>query len=77
MKREVRNCQYCGREYEPIRWDQKFCQRDCLDRWFLEERKEALKAWRAQRRLASFFGTTVQLPDDADDDDNQYLREAG
>jgi len=77
MKRKVRNCQYCSREYEPIRYDQKYCSRECLDRWFCAERKQALAVYRAQQRFASLFLNATQPLRSNDDDDNQELREAG
>jgi hypothetical protein len=73
----IRVCDYCHREFEEVRQIQHLCGPECHDHYFRQERKQALKLWRAQQRVASFFGTTVKLLDDADDSDNQELREAG
>ena len=43
-------------ELDLLRYDQKFCKRDCLERWFIAERRQAVKVWRAQQRVASFLG---------------------
>jgi hypothetical protein len=52
MKRlEVRNCDYCGTGFEPIRHDQRFHSRECHDQYFMRERRLALAAWRQQRRF--------------------------
>ena len=72
--KELRCCKYCGREYEPIRYDQKFCKRECLERYFIAERREAVAAWRAQQRVAYFFGSTVQPVDDETEEGNQIRR---
>jgi hypothetical protein len=51
MKRfEVRNCDYCGAKFEPTRHDQRFHARECHDRYFQWEKRQALAFWRQQRR---------------------------
>jgi len=72
-----RSCDWCGRTFEAVRLAQRLCCKDCHDQWFAEERKQALKAFRAQQRYASIFLNALQPVDDANDDDNQQLKEAG
>jgi hypothetical protein len=45
----TRSCDNCGRDFEPMRGDQRFCQRACHDRYFIEERRRALAAYRKYR----------------------------
>jgi predicted nucleic acid-binding Zn ribbon protein len=46
----IRFCDYCSKEFEPIRYDQRFCKRECHDQFFMEERRRALAAWRGMNR---------------------------
>jgi predicted nucleic acid-binding Zn ribbon protein len=61
---DVRHCDYCGVEFEPIRFDQRFHSRECHDQYFMRERRLALQAWRAQRRLQ--FRAIVEDVEQAD-----------
>jgi len=47
----VRHCDYCGAQFEPTRFDQRFHTRECHDQYFMRERRLALAAWRQQRRF--------------------------
>jgi DNA-directed RNA polymerase subunit RPC12/RpoP len=51
----IRECAWCGRQFAPVRVDQRFDCRECLDKYFVEERKRALAAWRAQQRGSLFL----------------------
>jgi hypothetical protein len=50
-QREIRNCDRCGSPFHPVRERQRFCTTQCHDQFYMEERRRALAAWRAQRRL--------------------------
>src|SRR6516164_7909471 len=56
----TRVCDYCGREFEAVRQIQHLCGRECHDRYFHEERKQALALWRAQQRCANIFSPGTQ-----------------
>ena len=60
----TRVCECCGRQFNAVRWVQRFCGRDCHDLWFAEERKQALAAWRTQQRYASLFLNGLQPVDE-------------
>jgi hypothetical protein len=51
VKLTDRQCVWCGRMFSPVRIDQRFDQRECLDRWFVAERKQALVAYREMQRM--------------------------
>jgi ribosomal protein L37AE/L43A len=70
----TKSCSHCRREFELVRREQHLCGRDCHHAWFVEERKRALAAWRAQQRIASFFGSTIQPTAEEVDEDNQLRR---
>jgi len=72
---EIRQCDFCGSAFSPVREAQRFCSKDCHDSYYPLERKRALAAWRAQQRGSLFFSDTQLLADD-DDVCNQF-REAG
>jgi len=38
----TRSCEYCGRKFDAVRLIQRFCGRDCHDRFFADERRRAL-----------------------------------
>jgi len=59
----VRYCASCHREFEPWRIDQRLCGRECHDRYFVEEKRLALAAYRAQQRYPQMF--VVEDEDDA------------
>jgi len=64
VKLTDRQCSWCGQTFSPVRIDQRFDTRECLDRYFTAERKMAVVAYRAQQRAASFLNQ--QRSDDAD-----------
>jgi len=69
---EIRQCDFCGSSFHPVRELQRFCTKDCHDSYYPMERKQALAAWRAQQRLqrtAKFFS-----PASAEEDE---IRKAG
>jgi hypothetical protein len=71
----LKECAWCGRQFAPTRFDQRFDCRECLDKWFHDERKQAVAALRErQKRAASFFRPGPQLLDDEEDEDNQVRR---
>jgi hypothetical protein len=43
-------CSHCGREFERVRSWQHLCSRVCHDLYFMEERRQALAAWRKQQQ---------------------------
>jgi hypothetical protein len=67
-------CDNCGREFDRVRRSQHLCGRACHDQYFVEERRRALAAYRAQQRMASFFGSAIQPTADVTDEDNQVRR---
>jgi hypothetical protein len=69
-------CSHCGREFELVRKEQHLCCRPCHDEWFIRERREALAAWRARKRMGSFFVSAIQLSREASEKDTQ-IRKAG
>lgn len=73
-EREVRNCERCGAPFHPVRELQRFCSKNCHDHFYVEERRRALAAYRAQQRMASFFGSALQPTADELDKDNQLRR---
>jgi hypothetical protein len=65
MRLELRQCAWCGKQFAPIRVDQRFDCRTCLDRYFSREKQLAILAYRARhQRSFSFF----------DDDINEATR---
>jgi hypothetical protein len=70
MKRPVIECSQCHREFTPIRVDQRFCSRSCLDRFYIDERRKAVAAYRQKQRMeraTKFFSPVSGNPtgDDA------------
>jgi hypothetical protein len=45
------SCDWCGREFAPSRDGARFCSTACHDRYHIDERRKALAAYRAQRRV--------------------------
>jgi hypothetical protein len=43
-----RHCDYCHETFEPRQENQRFCCGPCAHAWFAEERREAVRAWRAE-----------------------------
>jgi reverse gyrase len=73
----IRECAQCGGQFAPTRIDARFCCRECLDKWFIAERKQAITLWREiQRRQASFFSSALQPVDEEVEVDNK-IRRAG
>jgi hypothetical protein len=67
-------CDWCRREFIPIREGHRFCSVECHDNSHIDERRRALAAWRAQQRMASFFGSAIQPTADEMDKDNPLRR---
>jgi DNA-directed RNA polymerase subunit RPC12/RpoP len=62
MKRlDVKECAWCKQEFIATRSDARFCCRECLDRWFVRERKQAVAMWRRMH----------------EDDDEEQVRRTG
>jgi hypothetical protein len=76
MKLELRECAWCRKQFIPIRFDQRFDCRTCLDRYFSREKQQAVAAYRSQQRMASFFCSTPQPADDETDESNPVRRRA-
>jgi hypothetical protein len=53
--REVRICAFCGTAFHPVRELQRFHSKDCHDRFYVEERRKALEAYRAAQAARNFF----------------------
>jgi len=62
---EIRQCDFCGGAFSPVREAQRFCSKDCHDSYYPLERKRALAAWR-QRQTAFFnaLDTTSSIDDE-------------
>jgi hypothetical protein len=43
----LKKCQQCGEDFVPYMGRQRFCCRECSDTWFQNERREAVKRFRA------------------------------
>ena len=57
----IRECAWCGRQFAPVRVDQRFDCRECLDKYFVEERKRALAAWmEGPATWLSFFNSNTR-----------------
>jgi RNA polymerase subunit RPABC4/transcription elongation factor Spt4 len=42
-------CPVCGKDFRPIRYDQRYCDKVCSAEGFAAERREALAFLRAER----------------------------
>jgi hypothetical protein len=49
-ERELRTCEHCRSPFHRVREAQRFCKKDCHDQFYMEERRRALAAYRAQQR---------------------------
>jgi len=68
----LRNRAWCEREFAATRFDAKFCCRECLDKWFIRERREALAHWREmQRRPSLFLPSTINEVTRIDDENER------
>ena len=72
----IRDCAWCGRQFAPVRVDQRFDCRECLDKYFVEERKRALAAWRAQQRGSLFLTPIHAKVWDAEENNQPIKRRA-
>jgi hypothetical protein len=43
-------CDFCEAQYIPRRIDQRFCSRACHVGWHVDQRKQAMKAWKEMGR---------------------------
>jgi hypothetical protein len=50
MQDEIRQCDFCGSPFHPVRELQRFCTKDCHDSYYPQERKQALAVWREMQR---------------------------
>ena len=54
----IMKCEYCHREYIQRRYDQRFCCIGCKTEWWVEERRNAIAAYRER---ALFLGHRYNL----------------
>jgi hypothetical protein len=73
---DVRECAWCKKQFTPIRIDQRFDCRECLEKHFIVERRQALAHWRQMQRTASFFSSALQPAADETDERNTVRRRA-
>jgi hypothetical protein len=67
----IMKCEYCHREYIQRRYDQRFCCIGCKTEWWVEERRNAIAAYRER---GSFFRPSIQPADDESDEGNQVRK---
>ena len=62
----MKECAWCGKQFVPTRFDQRFDSRECLDRYFSREKQQAVALLRAMQRGQKIFqvNTTSDLCDD-------------
>jgi hypothetical protein len=72
MRLEPRVCAWCKNQFMPIRIDQRFHSRECLDRWFSHEKHQAVALLRQMQSNQKFFGISTTL----DGDDEMQQRRA-
>jgi len=53
--RNLKACAHCGSEFEPVRFDQRFHTRECHDQFYVEERRQAVAAYRQMKRWPQMF----------------------
>ena len=59
------SCAWCGRKFVATRHDAKFCHRACLDKWFVNERKQAVAQMREMQRRQSVVSMAGSLAEKA------------
>src|SRR5262245_8448355 len=72
---EVRECAWCKKRFAPIRIDARFCSRPCLEKYFIEEKRQAVALWREMQRSQKFFASSTTV--DGSNNEIQSIRRTG
>jgi hypothetical protein len=69
-------CDWCKRQFIPIREGHRFCSMGCHDNWHVLNRRQAMEAWREMQGRGSLFFAQATTSNESDSEIQPAKRRA-